>query len=184
MDERVGEISLEACNRKVSDGALCAHQFNSTRSQGRKSFEEVPQSLKTGAASFPVICYHVSYRLNFSSSYVLHIAHGHKLNLTAIMKIVFHSSGREPGNNEVLAIILAAVFTCIDLWDQEPIRGLHPHDDPVWCQKRQDVSGEFTEELFTRPSPPPPSTGKTPFTTAAVFGGGTGQDGCKRTGVA
>lgn len=30
------------------------------------------------------------------------VAGRHKLSLTAIMNIVFHSSGREPGNNEVL----------------------------------------------------------------------------------
>lgn len=37
--------------------------------------------------------------------YTFSIAGRHKLILTAIMNIVFHSSGREPGNNEVLTII-------------------------------------------------------------------------------
>lgn len=53
---------------EVNDSALCAHQFNSTRSRGRKSFEEVPQSLQTEAASFSVICYHVACLFTVSTN--------------------------------------------------------------------------------------------------------------------
>ena len=53
---------------KVNDSAPRAHQFNSTRSQGRKSFEEVPQSLQTEAASFSVICYHVACLFTVSTN--------------------------------------------------------------------------------------------------------------------
>lgn len=54
--------------REVNDSAPCAHQFNSTRSQGRKSFEEVPQSLQMEAASFSVICYHVACLFTVSTN--------------------------------------------------------------------------------------------------------------------
>lgn len=53
---------------EVNDSAPRAHQFNSTRSSGRKSFEEVPQSLQTDAAGSSVISYHAVCLFTVSSN--------------------------------------------------------------------------------------------------------------------